>query len=178
MHARRRRLRPADPQRVGFFDPPLVLRLLLRAPLSPEDDAAERLLAAPLFFAAEGLFLAAVFVPAPEEPLLDVDPAFVAVRFEAVFVPPREALRALAFEPALARLAFEVLFDAPEAVRFEAPALPRDFDAAFAPLLVDPEAARRADVRLVPDAFFDPPAAEARATNLKKRLVCPDPISS
>jgi hypothetical protein len=154
----------------------------LRAPLNPDEEAADRL------FAAEGFFLAADFVAAPEEPLFDADRAFVAeaVFFEAVLVAPREALRAVVFEPALARLpAFEVLFarvapafDVGEAVRFEAPAARRDFDAAFAgPLVADPEA-RRADVRLDPDAFFAPRPAEARATNLKKRLVCPDPISS
>jgi len=162
-------------------------------PLRPDEEAAPR-----LFFAAEPDFFDAVFtlpLAAPFAP----DRVFEAelVAFEELLVPPRDALRALAFEVPLAVLpafvpadrpappfAADERFDAVEAVRFVPTAAERFFAAPVEARPAEPRLAlddvRRADVPFVAAPRFEPrePDAASRATNLKKRLVCPEPISS
>src|SRR5688572_21954119 len=130
-------------------------------------------------------------------------PALPALRFAPAFAPPAEPplaeaapvrlalLRLAAFEALLAA-AFAPRFDAaflaaacPPAL-FDAAALPDPFDAFFDALFAPaPEARREPELRFVAVARREPcrverldPDRAPRATNLKKRLVWPDPIWS
>jgi hypothetical protein len=165
------------------------------AALKPDDEAADRVLVA-----ADPLFFEPVFALALAAPPFAADRAFEAglAAFAALLVPARAALRTLVFEVPLPDLAAfapaaravppfaaDDRFEAVGAVRFVLPEAERflaapDEARPVAPRFAAPVEARRAEVVLLTDPRFDPRAPDepSRATNLKKRLVWPDPISS